>query len=148
MSTPLIDSLNALRHVFRTNEMMKAEFGIVTLVLGELETISKRPGGVADDTTALTIIRKLAKANEETLEVGKDVLTEDKKICLRAELSTLNMIADKFTPKQLSREAIFTLLQEANVFNMGEAMKLLKTQHAGQYDGKAASGWVKEYFAE
>lgn len=140
MST-VIEQIKASRVEARKDINRVIEFNLLTLIVGEVETMSKRPSAQVDDVTVVAIIRKLLASVVETTKVAPS-----QKLALETEV--LNHLIGMYAPQQLSREAIFALLQEANVFNMGEAMKLLKTQHAGQYDGKAASGWVKEYFAE
>lgn len=56
------------------------------------------------------------------------------------------VILESFLPKQLTEEQLRTLIQDfANQGkNIGDAMKTLKTQFAGQYDGGLASKLMKE----
>lgn len=137
----LIDTLKGMRSVYRKQPNLVVEFNLLTLIVGEVETISKRSLVELSDTEVLTIITKLSKSVNESLAVS----STDK---LNLERDFLLDILSQFTPTQLIGSQIIFRLDQNGITNMGDAMKFLKSNFAGQYDGKLASDVVKQHFAK
>lgn len=133
----LIDLIKAMRVQLRGRPDVAVRYDLLTLVVGECERVSKE----ADDLAVLSILRKLQSANAECLNlVASDKLTE--------ENNFLNTLLEKYTPKQMTADGIIFRINQNGIKTLAEAMKYLKTNWAGQYDGKMASEVVKQHFAK
>lgn len=51
---------------------------------------------------------------------------------------------DGLLPEQLSEGDLLAVLMDSGITNIGEFMKLLKTEYKGQYDGKVAAKVFRE----
>jgi len=115
---------------------------LLTALVGEATMVGKNAGNreTTDDET-LAMIRKFLKNAEETLtrlvESNRPVDTTKHEI----------EILKDYLPQQLSIEDLYTIVANMKSndpkINVGTAMKMLKEQHGGKYDGKIASGIVK-----
>lgn len=95
----------------------------------------------ADAVTA--VLKAELKKRKEQLEFAEQGKRPDLVERSRAEI----LVVEGFLPKQMAREElekIVTAMKQDNpALDMGAAMKLLKEQYSGQYDGKLASEVVK-----
>jgi len=98
------------------------------------------------EESILNILKSEIKKRKEEYEFAEKANRQDILEKLKVELATI----EAFLPTQLGAEAlekIITDYKNGNPgSNMGGVMKLLKEQHAGQYDGKLASDIAKRIF--
>ncbi len=116
---------------------------ILRVALGEIQTAEARGAAGGDDATA-AILKKLVKANEESLAASE---AEEQRQTLREEIAIL----ESLLPRSLSVDEIITALEpvrepivgaKADGPATGIAMKHLKTQ-ALSVDGKDVAAAVK-----
>lgn len=110
--------------VYYRKEQSTVEFNILTLLVGELETSSKRDGSVITDEKVVTAIKKLIKSNNETMKLTG---TSEK---LELENKTLA----QFLPEEMSKEEIEAALSKVGFSTIGEAMKFMVTNYKGKFD--------------
>lgn len=130
--------------VFR-KEHKKEEAGILLVVLGEAETKAKQlssdsleADGSLPDHEVLKIIKKNIDDAITTLNAKKD----NRKAQLTRDL------LEPYMPQMLTAEELQDILTSAvEVENLGTAMKFLKENYAGKYDGKVASEVARNMFA-
>ena len=118
----------------------------LTTLIGELETFSKNAGREPTDADVVAFVKKTVKNIDETLSVvGRtDGLVSD---AMLAEKE----LFERYLPKQLSELELKEVIEgfiAAGTTNVGDAMRLLKTQYNGQYDGALASTILKARFAK
>ncbi|MNE38489.1 Yqey-like protein [compost metagenome] len=135
----LLDILKEKRMRLRKEADKVVELNVLTLVVGECERVSKD----ADDLAVLAILRKMHGSNEECLKVACSRVAAK----LQTENSFIGELLAAYTPTQLSASQIIQRITQNSITNMGDAMKWLKANCAGQYDGKVASEAVKQHFA-
>ena len=116
---------------------------LLTTLLGEAQMPGKNSGNRdSTDTEVILVIKKFIKNAKEMLKLSQPG-TEQEKITL-IELDIL----EEYLPSQLSenelRDGINRIIIELIESNMGQVMKSLKDAHNGNYDGRLASGIVKE----
>lgn len=116
---------------------------LLTTLMSEALMVAKNDGREAptdDETTA--VVRKFLKGNVEVQKVAQgDALA----VAVR-EAELLN----GYLPQQLTQdqlEAILQVAMQGGLNNVGALMGYLKANHAGLYDGKAASAIIKELLA-
>ena len=136
----LFAKIKDLRALYRKMPDMPVEFNLLTLIVGECERVGKD----VDDIAVLAIMRKMHGSNAECLKVacsrvGAKLITEN---------SFLDQLLYEHTPQQLSASQIIQRISQNSIANMADAMKWLKANCAGQYDGKTASEAVKQHFAK
>ena len=130
--------------VFR-KEHKKEEAGILLVVLGEAETKAKQLGsdsleadGSLPDHGVLKIIKKNIDDAVTTLNAKKG----NQKAQLTRDL------LEPYMPSMLTVEELQDILTSSvEVENLGTAMKFLKENYAGKYDGKVASEVARNMFA-
>ena len=130
--------------VFR-KEHKKDEAGILLVVLGEAETKAKQlkpamleSDGSLPDHGVLKIIKKNIDDAVTTLNAKKG----NQKAQLTRDL------LEPYMPSMLTAEELQDILTSAvEVENLGTAMKFLKENYAGKYDGKVASEVARNMFA-
>jgi uncharacterized protein YqeY len=88
------------------------------------------------DQEVIAVAQKFIKNINETLSHCSD---DD----LFMELEFINA----YIPKQLTEGEIAGIIAGSGIANVGDAMKYLKSNFSGQYDGKIASQVVKELFS-
>lgn len=139
--TKLIDQISATRVNLRgdESEKAKAEYSILTLLVGELQTASKRDGSEITDEKVIAAARKLIKSNNETHKLKPSL-----------KLIQENQVLEQFLPVQLSEEKLRSELQFSHTTipftGVGEAMAFLAEKFPGQYDRGLASRVAKELF--
>lgn len=126
-------------------EQKKEEAGILLVVLGDAETKAKQlsadmleADGSLSDHAVLKIIKKNIDDAITTLNAKKD----NRKAQLTRDL------LEPYMPQMLTAEELQDILTSAmEVENLGSAMKFLKENYAGKYDGKVASEVARNMFA-
>ena len=117
---------------------------ILNVALGDIETTAARNNRDATDEECFQVLKRLVKANEETLTHSTD---EDQKATLRKEIEVLS----RFLPKTLGAEELVALLEPVaealraagnDGAATGTAMKHLKAAGIAA-DGKLVSEAVK-----
>jgi len=125
-----IENVKALQiEARKAKDTVKAN--ILTLVIGEYETLNKRGSGAG----VVQIAKKLIKANEDSLSHKGDDETLKKE----------NEVLDSLVPKQMSEKELRDVIEDAKLLNIGQIMKMLNSEYKGQFDGKLASKIAKEY---
>lgn len=117
----MIDKLKKQR---KTMERGTVEYSILTLLIGECETIAKR----GQEVDVAKIATKLMKANQEVLDItfNQDLVLE-------------NNFLSQFLPKQLTETELTVIIKSLDTKNVGDIMKHLVANYKGEYDGKLAS---------
>lgn len=130
----LYETLKETRNNLRKMPEADVEFKIVTLLLGEIETLTKRNGSNASDDLIIATTKKLIKSNIDTIKLT--AVTEK----LEREVNMLYSLI----PKQLSETEIRNILVSSVFGTVGEAIKMLDKAHSGCYDRGVASKIAKE----
>ena len=120
----------------------KFKTGILTALIGEISIVGINDGHrETTDAEAIKVIIKFAKGITETLALVKD---KDKIKELKEELKVYN----SYLPVQMTEDdlvaTIGLYLQIEQEPNIGKVMGHLKSNFAGQYDGKLASKIIRE----
>ena len=124
------DIREAIKTAMRAQD--KVARSILKVALGEIDTVEKRQGEDLPDADAITIVRKLVKSNEQTIEASSDDAT-------KALLARENEILETLLPQALGVDAIVVALTDvteaiqgakADGPAMGVAMKTLKASGA------------------
>ena len=137
----LIDRLK-IDHVDARMGRRAAENVYLGTLISEIEARAKDDGNrKVTDEDCLTVMEKFKKG-------AKEILKHDPENAeARQELEWLS----QYLPEQLStselRRVIIQIKAEQENPNIGSIMKALKERFAGRYDGKTASGVVKESLA-
>lgn len=128
-------------------EHQKEEAGVLLVVLGEAETKAKskqldpaslQADGTLSDHEILKVIKKNIDDAVTTLNAKKD----NRKAQLTRD------ILEMYMPTLLSHEEIYDILSEADeVDSLGSAMKFMRANYAGKYDGAVASEVAKNLFS-
>lgn len=119
------------------------EAALLTTLLGELQTLAKNSGREEPtEAQAVEVIKKFLKNNGVAQAAASSSQNQEYK----EELEVERLILQSFLPKQLSEAELRVLIQDFadQGKDIGDAMKSLKTQFAGQYDGGLASKLMKE----
>lgn len=117
----------------------RVELNVLTLLVGELETAAKRDGSEVTDAKVVAGAKKLIKSVEETIRLKNGVDTRSLEVEAR--------ILRQFLPKELSEADLLQALKVGNPATLGEAMKYLEANHAGQYDKGLASKVAKQHLS-
>lgn len=125
----IIESIKTSRLALRKEADKAVEFSILTLLFGELETVSKRNGEEITDERALGGIRKLIKSNNEAIKMGAP----------SEKLERENVYLESFIPKQMSEGELRQAIAESGLTEMREIMPYLSAKYAGLYDKALAS---------
>lgn len=137
--TNLIGQIQNNRVAFRKDSSKDAEYSILTLLVGELETASKRDGSSITDEKVVAAARKLIKSNTETHKLKPSLKLIKENECL-----------EKFLPQQMSEEQLRSEIQNLNTAlsfkNIGEVMAELNKIFPGQFDKGTASKVARELF--
>ena len=128
----------------------KIRAGVLTTLIGELETASKKSGKELTDPQIVAVIKKFIKNIDETsAELEKSINSGSGSIVntilqLDTELAALeHHLPDQLTETQV-KDIVTAMIESNDNVNMGSIMKELKTNYEGQYDGRMASTIVKE----
>jgi len=116
---------------------------LVTLI-GEIDTKTKTfsPARAMRDDEVVATVKKFIKNIDDTLRVIAAGEAADK-------LAQERQALEAYMPAQMSPEALraFASAKAGEGMNLGQIMAALKAEYAGQYDGKLASGIVREVAA-
>ena len=113
----------------------KIEYDILTLLLGEVETIMTRGSKESIDSICISTVKKLIKANTETLNLLKD---PDGETTGRIQYLQ-NIILMDLLPEEYSESQIREIIQDSELTNIGEIMKFMEVNHSGKYDRSLTS---------
>jgi len=102
-----------------------------------------------DDTAAQTVLAKLAKMRQESIDMYAKAGKEEAAAGERYELSIMQeylpAMADEATVRGWITDAIEQTCPDGpDKKLMGKVMGALMKAHKGEFDGKAANVWVKE----
>ncbi len=137
---------DALKLAMKAKDQVKMDTirGILSAL--QYEEIQKGTEDLPSEAV-LAILKSETKKRNESKEFAQQAGRADELAKLDREIAAI----EEFLPSQLSSEAlekIMVELKSANPgMNMGLAMKALKEQHSGKYDGKLASELAKKIFA-
>lgn len=130
----LFEAVQTRRAELRKDATQVTGFKILTLLVGELETLTKGKGLEITDEKVVAVIKKLIKSNDETI-----------KLCDGdARLTAENQELQTFLPSEMSEDALRDALRLSGATSIGDAMKYLGQHFAGQYDKGTASRVAKE----
>lgn len=113
----------------------KTEYDILTLLLGEVETIMARGSNEPSDSICISTTKKLIKSNTETLNLLKDLGSETTGRIQHLQ----NIILTDLLPGEYSESQIREIIQDSELTNIGEIMKFMEANHSGKYDRSLAS---------
>lgn len=115
--------------------------GVLTTALAQVKAIAIDDGHRApNDADVLKVVRQFLKSCEENLALA----TQGKMDATRAEQFKVEKeVLLSYLPQQMSADDIRAAVKKSGATNIGEAMKYLKANHDGQYDGKLASEIIK-----
>lgn len=133
----LYDILVADRLEFRKSAETAIEYGIATLLLGEVETESKRSRLDIGDDLLIKAAKALVKSNLELIRVGKS----------SEKIVRENEYLRKFIPLVMGEDALRSLMQGLVFGSVGEAMKAVNEYAANNgidIDKKMASQIARE----
>lgn len=124
---------------------------LITLI-GEVDTRTKtlNPARAMTDEEVLAVVRKFLKGIDETLRVLSTSAMPAEKLAEAVAKAQAEQVAlEAYLPVQMSAEAIeaFARSKMAEGADLGAVMAALKAEHGGQYDGKLASGIVRNLIA-
>ena len=133
----LYDILVADRLAFRKSAETAIEYGIATLLLGEVETESKRSRLDISDDLLIKAAKALVKSNLELIRVGKS----------SEKIVRENEYLRKFIPLVMGEDALRSLMEGLVFGSVGEAMKAVNeyaTSNGIDIDKKMASQIARE----
>ncbi|HRP68749.1 MAG TPA: GatB/YqeY domain-containing protein [Turneriella sp.] len=119
-----------------------AKASVLTTALSQIKALAIDDGHRAvTDADVLKIVRQFLKGVEENLSLA----AQGKMDKTRAEQFQLEKnVLLSYLPKQMSADEIKKAVLASEAKSIGDAMKYLKTNHDGEYDGKLASTIIKE----
>lgn len=135
-----IQKLKALRLQARKAKNKVGSATLATLI-GALE-YDQEKGTVIDLSVVASKIRKYRQTALDNAEL------RPLEVDYAVEAEYLEYVMDELMPNQLTGAELKEIFIKDNCANMKECMMLLKSQYAGQYDGKSASMAAKEYLAK
>ncbi|MBL8033447.1 MAG: GatB/YqeY domain-containing protein [Leptospiraceae bacterium] len=115
---------------------------VLTTAISQIKALAIDDGHRAvNDADVMKIVKQFLKGVEENLALA----AQGKMDASRAEQFKLEKdILLSYLPQQMSADDIKAAVKKSGATNIGEAMKYLKANFDGQYDGKLASGVIKE----
>lgn len=123
----LIDSVRIQRLSARKAKM-EVETNILTTLVGELETQSKKTGQEITDEQVIAAVKKLIKSNNESLKVRpQDKLIQE------------NAVLEILLPRQLTEDEIRRLIAFHGLQGVPAVMQFLNANYAGMFDKALAS---------
>ena len=116
---------------------------LLSTLIGELENSAQIVNGqkIVSEDSVIKTIKSWVKKYEDTINIPN--LPEDALFRAQEE----SKIVFSYLPKQLSSDEIKEKILSADVSSMPEAMKYMKENFSGLYDGKEASRIAKEIFS-
>jgi hypothetical protein len=123
----------------------KFKAGILTCLYSEANIIGKNNGDrQTTDEECIKCITKFKKGTNDNIRILRDLGKNARDI---APLLQEVGFYDEFLPKQMTKSELTEYIKETIALganNIGAVMKVMKTEINGQYDGKMASGLIKE----
>jgi len=124
----------------------KDKISLLTTLIGEASMPGKNDGNrESTDDEVVAIVKKFIKNMTEITDIMPSSVT-----AYVIAMNEIEMI-EKYLPEQISGDKLVVAVKRAclragaeSVRDMGKVMKELKDAHNGCYDGKEASGIVKE----
>lgn len=135
----------ALKTAMKAQDRLKME--TIRLLLSEIqyEEMQKSIAELSPNDCTLVLQREVKK-RVEAIGFEEQANRPEAKAKLQSEIA----IIEEFLPRQLSADALEKILVEYKTATAGAlmstAMKFLKEQYPGQYDGKSASEIAKRVF--
>lgn len=119
-----------------------AKASVLTTAISQIKALAIDDGHRAvTDADVLKVVKQFLKGVEENLALA----AQGKMDAARAEqFKAEKEILLSYLPQQMSADDIKAAIKKSGATNMGEAMKYLKANHDGSYDGKLASTVAKE----
>lgn len=119
----------------------------LSTLIGEAETLSKAGKGDLSDAVVVTIIKKFLKNLDESIKVA----SEHGNHTVVGRMHDEKKLYEQFLPKQLNVTELTAVIDSMivdGVLDVGDAMKRLKANHAGTYNGAEASTILKQRFTK
>ena len=115
---------------------------VLTTAISQIKALAIDDGHRAvNDADVMKIVKQFLKGVEENLTLA----AQGKMDAARSDaFKTEKEILLTYLPQQMSADYLKAAVKKSGATNIGEAMKYLKANHDGQYDGKLASSVVKE----
>ncbi|MCS6985029.1 MAG: GatB/YqeY domain-containing protein [Leptospiraceae bacterium] len=115
---------------------------LLTTVISQVKNIAINEGHRAvSDQDVYKVVRQFLKSVEENLEYAREgKLTAEQKLQMEREKAIL----ESFLPRQLTAEELREIIKNSGAKTIGDAMKYLKENHEGLFDGKLASQIARE----
>lgn len=131
----LFEAVQTKRAELRKDASQVTGFKILTLLVGEVETLTKGKEVEVAITDELVVgaIKKLIKSNTETIRLSGD----------NPRLATENATLQAFLPTEMSEDQLREALSASGATSMKDAMKHLGDHFAGRYDKGKASAIAK-----
>ena len=132
----------------KSNLKAKENALLLTTLIGELESNSKRSGVETSDNDVIALIKKFIKGNKDTMDAVASTSAQYE------HNSNEIKFLESFLPQQMSEEDLMKIVlpmveklnpEEKNMRAMGAMMSYLKTHYSGQYDNAMASKIIKGY---
>lgn len=150
--TTILENLKVKQIALRKDRNTVLADSLTTLI-GEITFAEKNAGAALPEDKVVKIIRKYADNIRQTRDIyasQDNIQALQKKNILNGELALVETFLPAELP-QLSDEelrlVVSTFVAATPGAKMQEVMAFLKANHAGRYDGKAASAIVREELA-
>lgn len=120
------------------------DVSLLTTLIGDVEAVGKNAGREVTDTDVVAVVKKFIKGAEETIAVATKHNDDQRLGTAVYELAILR----GYLPQQLAEDQLTAIvghyLADAPGAKLGDVLKRLKTEYAGQYDGALATTVVKK----
>lgn len=123
----------------KTDEHNIHRKNILTVFLGELETMEKNGESITDERIVQRLQSWISTNMDNIRELERDGRPID-------ELLDENVMFEGFMPVQMTQLELEKIISASGATNIGEAMQFLKKNHAGRYNGRDASTVAKRLF--
>lgn len=137
------DNLRSMRNAARGVGVETVQYRILTLMLGEVETIASRVGKSPEPEDIQDTARRLIKANESSMQAYMKMGRDHDAALLQSENAVLSL----FLPDVMDDQTIYDIINNAKPKSIGEVFKLFRAEFAGEYDSGALNRIAKEYFS-
>lgn len=131
----LIDKVRTDRQDARASSATVA-YGILTLLVGELETNASRNRSDITDEQVVQMCKKLIKSNNDTIKL----LSNDEQV---QKLVVENAMLTTYLPVEMTEAEITQVLVDAKCATIGESMAYMLNNFPGKYDRGLASKVAK-----
>jgi hypothetical protein len=142
----LIETLKAALLEARKARNAATAASLSTLI-GEVETLAKAGRGDLTDAVVVTVIKKFLKNVNDTMALLPADDTSEPFDALLKEKA----LYESFLPRQLDTAELTAVIDSmitGGVLDVGDAMKRLKADYAGTYNGAEASAILKQRFGK